>query len=85
MTAFQTTAASKRKLIDDLVVAFESETISIYHDDHLINELESFAIEKTPAGNIRYGAPAGLHDDMVMSLAIAWYGVTAPKWYVGTW
>lgn len=85
VTDFQTTTQSKLKLIDDLVVAFESEAISIYKDDDLINELEAYAIEKTASNNIRYGAPAGLHDDMVMSLALAWHGIAAPKWFIGTW
>jgi hypothetical protein len=26
---------------------------------------------------MRYSAPEGLHDDMVMALALAWHGATA--------
>jgi hypothetical protein len=28
---------------------------------------------------MRYAAPAGLHDDCVMSLAMAWAGLVRPK------
>jgi hypothetical protein len=32
-----------------------------------------------PSGTLRYGAPSGMHDDMVMSLALAWYGCLNPQ------
>ena len=38
-------------------------------------ELEAFAYEVTAAGLIRYGAPEGLHDDIVISLALAAYQI----------
>jgi hypothetical protein len=34
--------------------------------------LEAYTLEPTAAGGTRYGAPAGLHDDTVMALALAW-------------
>lgn len=78
---FQTTLQSKQKLIDDLSVAFEQGAISIppiiAHDyaSVLIGELEAYTLERSAAGNLRYNAPAGGHDDTVMSLALGWYGV----------
>ena len=51
------------------------ETILIPHEDlfpSLVSELETFTYEYNPkTRNIRYGHPSGLHDDTVMSLAIA--------------
>jgi len=41
----------------------------------LINELQSYEMERLPSGLMSYGAPDGLHDDCVMSLALAWHGV----------
>jgi len=32
-------------------------------------------MERLPSGMVRYSAPAGLHDDTVMALALAWQGV----------
>ncbi len=73
---FYTNLQSKQKLIDNLVVAFERELFSIYLDEYLINELEAYAVERSPSGNMKYGAPDGLHDDMVMALALVWHGAT---------
>jgi len=42
----------------------------------LINELQSYEAERLPSGMTRYSAPAGLHDDTVMALALAWYNPT---------
>jgi hypothetical protein len=36
-----------------------------------VNELQAFEQERLPGGALRYSAPEGLHDDVVMSLAIA--------------
>lgn len=69
---FDTTANTKAPLIQSLELAFEREQIRILPDENLINELESYEQERTTTG-IRYGAPAGGHDDCVMSLAIAWH------------
>jgi hypothetical protein len=84
---FHTTAQSKQKIIDDLAVAFEQGLISILPEKSMdeaavtISELEAYALDKTAAGNIRYNAPSGAHDDTVMSLAFAWYGATMSATY----
>lgn len=70
--AFQTTNETKRDAIEALALAFERGDIRIIPDETLINELQAYELERLPSGNIRYNAPAGLHDDCVMSLAIAW-------------
>lgn len=69
---FDTTAQSKAALIQGLEIAFERGDIRIIDDEDLINELNSYEQERLATG-IRYGAPAGMHDDMVMSLALAWH------------
>ena len=72
---FQTTAASKAGIINGLALAFEQNDIGIPDDKMLLSELQAYSVERTSAGNYKYSAPSGLHDDMVMSLAIAWHGV----------
>lgn len=72
--AFTTNNASKRKAIDDLALAFEQGTLRIPDEAWLIDELEAYDMERLPSGLLRYGAPSGMHDDGVMSLAIAWHG-----------
>jgi len=73
---FTTTNASKQIAIDALALAFERGAIRILPDPVLINELQSYEAERLPSGMTRYSAPAGLHDDTVMALALAWYNPT---------
>lgn len=70
---FVTTNATKAEIIDGLTLAFEQGDIKILNDPVLVGELQAFQSERLPSGLMRYGAPAGLHDDCVMSLALAWY------------
>lgn len=71
---FTTTNATKQTIIDALALAFEQRAIRIPDDDALIEELQAYETERLPSGMLRYSAPAGMHDDMVMSLAFAWHG-----------
>jgi len=72
---FMTTARSKAPLIEGLALAIERAQVRLLPDDVLLSELESYTLERLPGGGYRYGAPAGLHDDTVIALALAWYGV----------
>ncbi len=74
--AFHTTAASKAQAIEALALAFENGAIRIPSLPWLVEELMAFDQERLPSGAMRYGAPKGGHDDGVMSLAIAWYGLS---------
>lgn len=65
------TAPVKAHLIEKLAFALEKREITFPEIPELIAELQSYSIEKTPAGNVRYSAPSGLHDDIVMSMALA--------------
>jgi len=69
--AFTTTANSKAQIINQLALAFEQETIKLMDNPMLLNELRAYEMERLPSGNWRYSAPDGVHDDMVMSLALA--------------
>lgn len=69
---FVTTNASKAQIIDALALAFERGDIRIIDDATLIAELQAYESERLPGGLLRYGAPEGMHDDCVISLALAW-------------
>jgi len=73
--AFDMNKTTKREIIELLVVAFENETFSIPSDETLIDELESMELNLTKTGHPQYGAPPGMHDDLVMSLALAHWGI----------
>lgn len=71
---FTTTNSSKAKIIDALSLAFERRSIGILNDPVLIGELQAFEAERLPGGLLRYSAPDGMHDDTIISLALAWHG-----------
>lgn len=72
ISVFTTTNASKRAVIDALALAFERSDVKLIADDALISELEAFEVNTLPSGTVTMSAPAGMHDDCVMSLAIGW-------------
>lgn len=71
---FTTTNASKQQAIDGLALAFERGELKILNDQVLIGELQAYESTRLPGGGFRYSAPEGMHDDTVMSLALAWHG-----------
>lgn len=81
---FMTTSATKQPLITQLQSAFEHGEIGIYNDPVLIGELLSFESKRSPSGSFTYSAPDGLHDDCVMSLALAWDCIGGNDWSIAT-
>ena len=75
---FATTNATKATIIDSLSLAFEQGEIQILDDAILISELNAYEAKRLPSGLLRYSAPDGMHDDCVMALALAWYGLGRP-------
>ena len=70
----QFTPQTKRDLIENLAAMLENQEVTIPDISELVNELEIFEYETTPAGNVRYQAPEGFHDDCVDALALATSG-----------
>lgn len=65
---FTTTAKSKNKIIQELQLCFEQHKITIPDDQKLLSEIALFSCTINNNGNAVYSAPAGFHDDRVMSL-----------------
>jgi hypothetical protein len=66
---------SKQKAIEKLSVDIEHKNLTIPDWEVLIDELSVFGCEWTAAGNVKYGAPEGFHDDCVIALALANWGL----------
>lgn len=77
VTDFTTSGPSKENIISRLAGAFERGDIRILPDSVLIGELQAYEGIRQAAGHVKYGAPEGMHDDTVMALAFAWWGVEA--------
>jgi len=73
---FVFTENSRRQLLDNLALLIEQDKIKLPNDEGLINELEAFRFELTKNGKVKVAVPDGIHDDRVMSLAMACWGVT---------
>lgn len=74
---FHTSATTKMPLIQALQAAFEHDEIKILNDPIQVGELQAYEGRRTASG-YSYSAPAGMHDDTVMALALAWHAVAAP-------
>jgi len=75
VVGYKFTSESKRQLIQCLMLSFEQEKIKIFDDPVLLSEVDSFEYEMLPSGVVRYNAPQGYHDDCVIGLALANWGV----------
>ena len=73
--SFVTTAITKPPLIDALALAIERGDIGLTNNTTLLNELQAYESERLPSGAVRYSAPGGMHDDHVISIALAWRAV----------
>jgi hypothetical protein len=69
---FTTTNASKAEAVGAVVLAFEQRKLHLINHEPMLLELEIFESERTASGLIRYAAPAGFHDDIVMAICFAW-------------
>jgi hypothetical protein len=65
-------AQRKQALIENLAAGLEAGDVTPPEDTMLTTELSVFEYETTRAGNVRYGAPEGHHDDTVDALAMAY-------------
>jgi phage FluMu gp28-like protein len=79
VTGFYTTNESKSEIVNNLIAAFSSKEIRVVTDDVVKEELKAFVFNFSPTGKIRYEASSGFHDDIVMSLALAWHSFVKYK------
>jgi len=63
---------NKRNLIEQLALGVERADLSFPDIPELVNELDIMEYDLGRTGLVRYAAPAGYHDDCVISLALAW-------------
>ncbi len=71
---FRFNVRSRMDLLKNLQILLEQDRIKIPDDEQLIMELKSAQYTLTPSGNVSVQVPDGLHDDMIMSLALSVWG-----------
>lgn len=67
---WDTNTATRPAMLSQLKEAIDKKLLRVY-DKMTIEEMYSFVVVRTTA-NVKAQAEAGMHDDLVMSLAIAW-------------
>ncbi|MBE7463850.1 MAG: hypothetical protein HS116_10125 [Planctomycetes bacterium] len=77
--AYHFSSVRKQNLVRGLLLGFDLKRLYLLPEETLLNELESFEAEE-PSNWSRgrapkYGAPAGQHDDTVIALGLAWWGL----------
>jgi hypothetical protein len=72
------TNASKKTLIESLIVGIQNRGLTFPHIEVLLAELRQMQYTLTPSRLISYAAPSGAHDDTVMSLALAYLAASRP-------
>ena len=73
---FGFTNKSKRALIEGLSISLEQRELELPDEPVLLNELDIYEYEVTRHGNTTYNAPEGCHDDTVIALGLAKWGLT---------
>ena len=74
ITEFVTTNKSKQDLVTTLQLALENKDIALLRDNEQLNQLRSYEAQITPrTKTISYNGKAGVHDDIVIALMLAYY------------
>ena len=82
LVGFYTDNTSKDKIISKLQVAFQNNKITIYTDYELMDELQYYELTYSKTGKRVFNARNGHHDDLLISLAIAYNSLTAGNYAV---
>lgn len=75
ITPYKFTNATKNLLISNLMRTMDNGLVQLPDDKDLVGEFESYEFDTTDSGLIRYGAPRGMHDDIVTAVALCVWGL----------
>lgn len=73
--AFKFTESSKKEIIEKLSIWIEQKQLRMLPVSETLTEFDNFSYELGPTGKVRYGAPDGFHDDIVIAHALAVHGL----------
>jgi len=73
--AFHFSETSKTQMLNNLQVMLEQNKLKLPNDQELIDELKSMQYELVGA-KVKMKVPTGLHDDRIMSLGLACWGLS---------
>ena len=73
--SFKFTTVSKKQVIENLMKMIDDQIIRIPDLPEIRHEFGIFGFEQTQYGNIRYAAPDGQHDDIVIATSLCAWGL----------
>lgn len=73
--AFHFTETSRKQLLNNLQIMLEQDKLKIPNEPELISELKSMQYE-LEGQKVKMRVPEGLHDDRIMSLGLACWGLS---------
>ena len=66
----------KKEIIEKLIIWIDQEKLKMINMPETISEFTNFTYDISSSGKIRYEAPAGFHDDIVIAHALAVWSLT---------
>jgi len=72
---FLTQNGPKAYGVDQLVGALDTGLVRLQNDEMGLLEMEAFESGRTPTGLVKYGGPAGIHDDIPMARLFAYSAI----------
>lgn len=79
VNGYQFSNTSKEALINNLAMQIEQGKARLMDIQEQTAELQAYQYELTPSRNVRMNAPAGMHDDTVIALALAFWGFSGKR------
>lgn len=63
--------ANKAAMVNSLMLTFERRGLILPNWPEMLAELDAFEVIVSESGNMKYNAPSGMHDDIVISICLA--------------
>lgn len=83
ITDYKFSGKSKAQLVEKGIVFVEQKKVFLPPDGisgvPLVSEMSAYGYNLTEKGNVTYGAPRGLHDDIATAFLLAVWGLTGGK------
>lgn len=71
LKGFNTNNTSKQNIVNRMQVAIQNQEVRLLNDVDLIKQFSFFEAKLTPTGKVTYEAAKGYHDDITMSILLA--------------
>jgi phage FluMu gp28-like protein len=76
---FKFSSTSKEQLVNGLAIALEHNELDLLDAPIQKAELQAYQYELSPGGHLKMNAPEGMHDDIVIALGLAVWGMRQAK------